>query len=100
MEQNQFITNPLHQKGKRRCDDDVIVNIVERKTRFSFAYKLTDKKVSSVMKAFDDFINLFGGNFDKVFHTLTTDNGSEFSSLADLEKVSKILVYFAHPYSS
>ena len=52
------------------------------------------------MKAFDDFKNLFEENFDKVFHTITTDNGSEFSSLAELEKVSKILVYFAHPYSS
>ena len=83
-----------------RSDDDVILNIVERKTRFSFAYKLPNKKISSVMKAFDDFKNLFGENFDKVFHTITTDNGSEFSSLADLEKVSKILVYFAHPYSS
>ena len=46
---------------------------------------MPDKKVSSVMKAFDDFKNLFGENFDKVFHTLTTVGGSEFSSLADLE---------------
>ena len=83
-----------------RSDDDVILNIVERKTRFAFAYKLPNKKVRTVMKAFDDFRNLFGENFDKVFHTITTDNGSEFSSLADIEKISKVLVYFAHPYSS
>ena len=83
-----------------RSDDDVILNIVERKTRYSFVYRLPNKEVRSVMKAFDDFKNLFGENFDKVFHTITTDNGSEFSSLADLEKVSKILVYFAQPYSS
>ncbi len=81
-------------------DDDVILNIVERKTRYSFAYKLPNKKVSSTMKAFDDFKNLFGENFEKVFHTITTVGGYEFSSLADLEKASKILVYFAHPYSS
>ena len=100
--------NDREEFGHLECDlivgnrsaDDVILNIVERKTRFSFVYKLPDKKVSSVMKAFNDFRNLFGENFDKVFHTITTDNGSEFSSLADLEKVSKILVYFAHPYSS
>lgn len=85
-----------------RSDDDVILNIVERKTRFSFAYKLPNKEVASVMKAFEDFRNLFGENFDKIFHTITTDNGSEFSSLADLEneKLSKNLAYFAHPYSS
>ncbi|MBR5914268.1 MAG: IS30 family transposase, partial [Selenomonadaceae bacterium] len=81
-------------------DDDVILNIVERRTRYSFVYKLADKKVSSVMKALDDFRNLFGESFNKIFHTITTDNGSEFSSLAELEKISKILVYFAHPYSS
>ena len=81
-------------------DDDVLLNIVERKTRYSFTYKLPDKKISSVMKAFGNFKNLFGENFNKVFHTITTDNGSEFSSLAELEKISEILVYFAHPYSS
>ena len=80
-------------------DDDVILNIVERKTRYSFVYKLSDKKVSSVMKALGDFRNLFGESFNKIFHTITTDNGSEFSSLAELEQISKILVYFAHPYS-
>ena len=83
-----------------RSDDDVLLNIVERKTRYSFAYRLPDKKVSSVMNAFKDFRNLFGKNFDKVFRTITTDNGSEFSSLAELEKISNVLVYFAHPYSS
>ena len=58
-----------------RSDDDVLLNIVERKTRYSFTYRLPDKKVSSVMKAFDDFRNLFGKKFDKVFRTITTDNG-------------------------
>lgn len=55
-------------------DDDVLLNIVERKILYSFTYKLPDKKVSSVMKAFGDFKNLFGENFDKVFSTITTDN--------------------------
>ena len=56
---------------------DVLLNIVERKTRYSFTCRLPDKKVSSVMNAFNDFRNLFGKNFDKVFRTITTDNGSE-----------------------
>ena len=29
-------------------DDDVLLNIVERKTRYSFTYKLPDKKIYSV----------------------------------------------------
>ena len=37
---------------------------------------------------------------NEVFKTITTDNGSEFSTLSDLEALSKTLVYFAHPYTS
>ena len=32
--------------------------------------------------------------------TITTDNGSEFSSLGELEKLAETLVYFAYPYTS
>ncbi|WP_304599074.1 IS30 family transposase, partial [Lactobacillus intestinalis] len=35
-----------------------------------------------------------------IFKTITTDNGSEFAELSNLEKVSKTLVYYAHPYTS
>lgn len=38
--------------------------------------------------------------FSKVFRTITTDNGSEFSRLSELEGISQTLVYFAHPYTS
>lgn len=41
-----------------------------------------------------------GWSLDDVFKTITTDNGSEFSTLSDLETLSKTLVYFAHPYTS
>ncbi|MCD5466181.1 helix-turn-helix domain-containing protein, partial [Lactobacillus delbrueckii subsp. bulgaricus] len=34
------------------------------------------------------------------FKSITTDNGSEFADLSDLEQVSKTLVYYAHPYTS
>ena len=39
-------------------------------------------------------------HWDDVFKTITTDNGSDFSTLSDLETLSKTLVYFAHPYTS
>ena len=41
-----------------------------------------------------------GDHFSDVFKTITTDNGTEFSQLSDLESLSKTLVYFAHPYTS
>ena len=36
----------------------------------------------------------------KIFKSITTDNGSEFADLSNLEQVSKTLVYYAHPYTS
>ncbi|WP_438319208.1 IS30 family transposase [Sporosarcina sp. FA9] len=40
----------------------------------------------------------FGGNFLKVFKTITSDNGSEFSNLSmSLKDVTD--VYFARPYA-
>lgn len=36
----------------------------------------------------------------EVFKTITTDEGSKFANLADLEKVADTLVYYAHPYTS
>jgi IS30 family transposase len=41
----------------------------------------------------------FGNGFSRVFKTITSDNGSEFSELATLE-ISDTKVYFTHPYSS
>src|SRR5699024_10854577 len=35
-----------------------------------------------------------------VFKTITADNGSEFSELAELGKKHQIDVYFCHPYAS
>ncbi|MBW7980169.1 IS30 family transposase, partial [Lactobacillus helveticus] len=35
-----------------------------------------------------------------IFKTITTDNGSEFADLSNLEKASNTLVYYAHPYTS
>ena len=74
--------------------------MTERKTRYSFILKLPDKKASTVLKAFGELFATFGSDAGKVFKSLTTDNGSEFTSLSKLEKVSNILVYYAHPYTS
>ena len=61
--------------------------------------KLPNKDSRSVMKAFEKLSEEFGEYFNSVFKSVTTDNGSEFSSLSELEKLSETLVYFAHPYT-
>ena len=84
-----------------KSKDEVLLTMVERKTRYSLIRKLPNKENASVMAAFRDLREgMFQGCFDRVFLTITTDNGSEFASLSDLENVSKTLVYYARPYCS
>ena len=73
----------------------------ERKTRCSLIRKLQNKESASVMEAFrvirDEWL---ADCFDKVFRTITNDNGSEFARLAELEEGSSLRVYYARPYCS
>ena len=52
------------------------------------------------MKAFDKLREFYGSKWNRIFKSITTDNGSEFADLSNLEQVSKTLVYYAHPYTS
>ena len=51
----------------------------------------------SVMAAFQSIRDSLGDHFSNVFKTITTDNGSEFAKLSELEHDSHTKVYFAHP---
>ena len=82
----------------RRSNDEVRLTLIERKTRCSLIRKLQNKESASVMEAFrvirDEW---FADCFDKVFRAITTDNGSEFARLAELEEGSSLRVYYARP---
>ena len=52
------------------------------------------------MHAFRTLQKQYSEHWNDIFKTITTDNGSEFADLANLEQVSKTLVYYAHPYTS
>ena len=45
------------------------------------------------MKVFDKLREYYGSKVNQIFKSITTDNGSEFADLSDLEQVSKTLVY-------
>ncbi|MBT8957845.1 IS30 family transposase, partial [Lactobacillus delbrueckii subsp. bulgaricus] len=85
---------------RKTKDDDVLLTLCERKTRQFFMIKIEDKTSASVMKAFDKLREYYGSKWNQIFKSITTDNGSEFADLSDLEQVSKTLVYYAHPYTS
>lgn len=80
--------------GSRR--GAALVTLVERKSRFTLIGKV-ERKYADLTR--QTIIKLLGRHRDKL-HTLTGDNGSEFS---EHERVSKALgldFYFAHPYSA
>lgn len=85
--------------GHKTKDDDVLLTLCERKTRRFFMIKIEDKTSTSVMKAFDKLREFYRSKWNKIFKSITTDNGSEFADLSNLEQVSKTLVYYAHPYT-
>jgi len=86
--------------GKKTEDDDVLLTLAERMSRNFMIMRLRDKKAETIMEAIRELKTQFGDRFSQVFKTITTDNGSEFANLSDLEQVADTLVYYAHPFSS
>jgi transposase, IS30 family len=74
-----------------------IGTIVERKTRYTYIVKLTDRKSKTVTKMFAEELNQLSYNCRK---SLTYDNGIEMANHKWLTKKTGMIVYFAHPYSS
>lgn len=86
--------------GSKSGKDHVLMTLLERKTRYYRIIRLADKTSESVMRAFEKLKIEYGEKFSSVFKSITTDNGSEFSQLSELENTTQTKVYFAHPYSS
>lgn len=86
--------------GQKSGNDKALLALVERKTRQYWMIPIESREADSVMKAFNEIQHMYSEHFSDVFKTITTDNGSEFAKLAELESKTGTLVYFAHPYTS
>ena len=86
--------------GSRSDNDDALLTMIERKTREYWMLRVPGRDPKGVMAALSTVRSQYEDNWEDVFKTITTDNGSEFAMLSDLESLSKTLVYFAHPYTS
>ena len=86
--------------GAKAGQDDALLTMIERMSREYWMIRIPNKRPESVMAALEAVKNQYSEHFDEVFKSITTDNGSEFASLSDLEKTANTLVYFAHPYTS
>lgn len=85
--------------GNRAKADAVLLTLVERRTRFEVILKLEGKDAHSVGRAVHGLRERAGADFPRIFKTVTSDNGSEFSGLHEaLQDVAD--VYFSHPYCS
>ena len=73
-----------------------IVTIVERKTGYVLIGKLENRTMEKTNKRTIELIKKNGFKFS----TITADNGTEFHTYGEVEKVTGTKYYFAHPYHS
>ena len=86
--------------GHKARDDQVLLTLSERMSREFLILRIPDKTAASVMSAFQTLHKQYSEHWNEIFKTITTDNGSEFADLSNLEEVSNTIVYYAHPYTS
>ena len=86
--------------GKKEGQHECLMTLTERKTRFEIIFKLKCKTADEVVNKFNQIKAFMKLNYNKIFKSLTTDNGSEFSRFLDIIKDTKTQIYFCHPYCS
>ena len=82
--------------GKHEC----LLTLTERKTRFEMIFKISAKTSEEVVNKFNQIKLFMNKNYNKIFKSITTDNGSEFSNFLGIIENSKTKIYFCHPYCS
>lgn len=83
-------------KGIHEC----LITITERKTRFIMIFKIKSKSADEVVNKFNQIKNFMRTHYNKIFKSLTTDNGTEFSGFLNIIKDTTTDIYFCHPYCS
>jgi len=82
--------------GSHEC----LMTLTERKTRFEMIFKLKAKTSQDVVDKFKQIKDFMKINYDKIFKSLTADNGCEFANFKGIIKNTKTDIYFCHPYCS
>lgn len=85
--------------GHRKGRESVVLTLLEKTTDFYLAVKIPGKNADSVMAAMESLREEYSEHFSEIFKSITSDNGTEFERLSELERYGTA-VYFAHPYSS
>lgn len=75
---------------------EVLVTMVERRSRFTFVLKASNKSAIAVTESIITALHPHRGSV----HTLTYDNGKEFARHALIDEILGSVAYFAEPYHS
>ena len=86
--------------GTRNGKHECLMTLTERKTRFEIIFKIKFKNSEEVVNKFNQIKEFMKSNYNKVFKSITTDNGSEFADFLGIIKDSNTKIYFCHPYCS
>lgn len=81
--------------GHRRKSSYCLVTLVERKSRYTLAAVLPDRKEKTVTEAIIELMTDLPQAFRK---TITCDRGKEFAGYEEIEKSLNCEIYFADPY--
>lgn len=80
--------------GKDHCS--YLLTLVDKCSKLTIIRKLKDKCASTVVDAFKDIVQ----QYNILFKTITSDNGTEFAYHESISKLTNANFYFANPYSS
>ena len=93
--------------GCQGGNKDCLLVLTERKTRYEYIFKISDKSQNSVVKVLDRLECMYGTeHFKRTFKTITMDNGVEFLDMQDVERsanmpgILRTKAYYCHPYCS
>ena len=78
----------------------MLFTLAECKRREYWMLPIKNHQADFVIEAFHALQETYSEHFSQVFTTITTDNGSEFSRLSELEELAETLIFYTHPYTS
>ena len=75
-----------------------VITLQERQQRLGFAFKFDSIKAENILTVLKFLKDKFGVDFEKIFKSITLDNGTEFAYFDKMQEYTTI--YYAHAYCS
>lgn len=82
--------------GKAKGHGESVLVLTERKTRIEIILRPKDKTAAETTRCLRYLKHIFGRDYNKIFKTITCDNGSEFADPQAFESVGSMFFY-CHP---